>query len=127
MSTALDEQVGGSHYKDLKMQPIELIIEANLTFIQGNIVKYLSRFKHKNSVEDLRKCVHYAKLGFQFHDAVGINPSNIRYAYKYTKINCFMGLQENAIAAAVLGDYPQVISIVKRLAKAQYFEDIEGL
>lgn len=59
--SALDSQVGGDHYK-LAIQPIEFITKNCLDFIQGNIVKYATRHKTKNGVEDLKKVIHYAQL-----------------------------------------------------------------
>lgn len=60
--SALDTQVGGGHYKDLAIQPIEYIYRNNLNFLQGNIVKYATRYKDKNGKEDLEKVIHYAQL-----------------------------------------------------------------
>jgi hypothetical protein len=58
----LDVQVGGGHYKDMKIQPIEFITLNNLSFLQGNVIKYVTRYKHKNGVEDLKKARHYIDL-----------------------------------------------------------------
>ena len=60
--SALDVQVGGNHYKNLAIQPIEFTHKNGLNFCQGNIVKYATRYKDKNGVEDLKKVVHYAQL-----------------------------------------------------------------
>ena len=60
--SALKEQVGGSHYQGLKIQPIEYITKNSLTFSEGNIVKYISRHRNKNKDEDIKKVIHYAKL-----------------------------------------------------------------
>lgn len=60
--TALDVQVGGNHYKDMAIQPIEFTHKNNLNFCQGNIIKYATRYKAKNGVEDLKKVKHYAEL-----------------------------------------------------------------
>lgn len=65
-ASVLQEQVGGSHYKDLPIQPIEFITANNLGFIEGCIVKYASRHKTKNGAEDIRKIIHYAKLLLKF-------------------------------------------------------------
>ena len=54
-----EEQVGGNHYKQLKIQPIEFIIVNNLNFCEGNVVKYICRYKNKNGVEDLKKAKQY--------------------------------------------------------------------
>lgn len=62
---ALAVQEGGTHYKDMAIQPIEFIHANNLDFFQGNIVKYASRHKLKNGAEDLRKVIHYAQLALQ--------------------------------------------------------------
>ena len=61
-SNPLQIQVGGSHYKDLKIQPIEYIHANGLGFSEGCIVKYISRHRQKNKAEDIRKIIHYAKL-----------------------------------------------------------------
>lgn len=59
---ALDTQVGGGHYKDLKIQPIEFIHANDLPFIEGSIVKYISRWREKGGVQDLEKIKHYVDL-----------------------------------------------------------------
>ena len=63
--SALDKQIGGSHYKDMAIQPIEYIYKNNLGFCEGNVVKYITRWKTKNGIEDLRKVIHYAELLIQ--------------------------------------------------------------
>jgi hypothetical protein len=56
-------QVGGDHYMDKAIQPWDYIIANNLGYLEGNIVKYISRWKDKGGVDDLRKAQHYlAKL-----------------------------------------------------------------
>ena len=57
-----DKQIGGSHYKDFKIMPIEYITQNKLDFCEGNIVKYISRHEKKNGAEDIRKVIHYAEL-----------------------------------------------------------------
>lgn len=60
--SALDTQVGGNHYKDFAIQPIEFIHANNIPFIEGNIIKYIVRWRSKNGIEDLRKVQHYVNL-----------------------------------------------------------------
>ena len=55
-------QQSGNHYKNGKIQPIEYSERNNLSMCQGNIVKYITRHKEKNGVDDLAKVVHYALL-----------------------------------------------------------------
>mgnify|MGYP003137396652 CR=1 FL=1 len=58
-----DKQVGGSHYKHFTIQPYEFIAKNNLSFFQGNVVKYVCRYLFKNSaIEDLQKIKHYCDL-----------------------------------------------------------------
>jgi hypothetical protein len=63
--SALDKQIGGSHYKDMTIQPIEYIHKNGLGFCEGNVVKYITRWKTKNGIEDLKKVIHYAELLIQ--------------------------------------------------------------
>ena len=45
---ATDRQVGGDHYKTCKIQPVDYIVENNLTFLEGNVVKYITSFIRRN-------------------------------------------------------------------------------
>jgi hypothetical protein len=56
------KQVGGNHYKKYKIQPVEFIIKNNIGFVEGNIIKYVLRFKEKGGVQDLLKAKHYIEL-----------------------------------------------------------------
>jgi hypothetical protein len=61
-NSTLSFQVGGNHYKDSAIQPIEYITANNLNFLEGNIVKYVSRYKKKNGLEDLMKLKQYVEF-----------------------------------------------------------------
>ena len=63
--SALNVQVGGEHYKNLAIQPVEYIHANNLSFLEGNVVKYITRHKTKNKAQDIRKVIHYAQLILQ--------------------------------------------------------------
>ena len=52
-------QVGGNHYKKQTIQPWDYILANGLGFLEGNVVKYVTRYKDKNGVEDLKKAQHY--------------------------------------------------------------------
>lgn len=56
---ANDTQVGGNHYKDKAIQPWDYIAANNLGYFEGNIVKYVSRWRDKAGVQDLMKARHY--------------------------------------------------------------------
>ena len=53
------EQIGGTHYSDLAIEPIDFITANNLGFCEGNVIKYISRWKAKNGIEDLKKARWY--------------------------------------------------------------------
>ena len=59
--SANDSQVGGNHYKGKAIQPWDYIVANNLGYLEGNVVKYISRWKEKGGIDDLRKVVHYAE------------------------------------------------------------------
>jgi hypothetical protein len=63
--TALQQQVGGNHYRAKGIQPIEYIHANNLGFCEGNVVKYVTRWKDKGGEDDLRKAIHYLELLIQ--------------------------------------------------------------
>jgi hypothetical protein len=58
----LTTQVAGSHYKDLKIQPIEYIHANNLGYAEGNVIKYVTRWRKKDGRKDLEKARHYIDL-----------------------------------------------------------------
>lgn len=57
--SANDTQVGGAHYKSKAIQPWDYIVSNRLGYLEGNIVKYVSRWQDKNGVQDLEKARHY--------------------------------------------------------------------
>ena len=60
---ALLDQVGGSHYARLKIQPIEYVLANDLGPCEANVIKYVSRFKAKGSpIGDLRKARQYLDI-----------------------------------------------------------------
>lgn len=60
--SALDTQVGGSHYKDLKIQPVEYITANNIPYMEGNVIKYVTRWREKGGLRDLEKARHYLDM-----------------------------------------------------------------
>jgi len=56
------KQVGGSHYKDMMIQPAEFINKNNLLFAEGNAIKYICRHSAKGGVEDINKAIHYLEM-----------------------------------------------------------------
>ena len=85
--SALDEQVGGDHYKKLGIQPVELIKVINANFFQGNVIKYVTRYKDKNGIKDLEKAKHYLELMEELHPA---NNSSKITSYGIDKVNDYI-------------------------------------
>ena len=120
---ATDTQIGGSHYKDMTMQPIELITTLRCSFIQGCIIKYISRYKAKNGAQDIRKCIHYAQLAIQLGD---------RKPHKHDdylkEVNMFIAknrltiLQRGIIINSLNNKYNMVIALCKELLQIEYPE-----
>jgi hypothetical protein len=58
----LDIQVGGEHYKTMKVQPVEYAHANGLPMIEGNVVKYVTRHRQKGKAQDIRKAIHFLEL-----------------------------------------------------------------
>lgn len=76
MST-LDTQVGGEHYKKLKIQPAEFIHANGLGFLEGNAVKYVCRHRSKNGAQDLQKAIHYLQILMELEYGKTESPSGV--------------------------------------------------
>jgi hypothetical protein len=63
--SALQTQVGGSHYKDMKIQPAEYTHANGIGHLAGDAIAYISRYKSKNGRQDLEKAIHSIQLLIQ--------------------------------------------------------------
>ena len=66
MSNPLDTQIGGDHYKGMKIQPMEYSMANNLDACQHTAIKYITRFRQKGGIEDLEKARHCIDMLIQF-------------------------------------------------------------
>ncbi len=57
--SANDKQIGGNHYKDQPIEPWDYIVQNNLGYLEGNAIKYITRWRAKGGVADLHKAIHY--------------------------------------------------------------------
>ena len=64
----LDKQEGGTHYKDMPIQPIDYIVKNGLGFREGNVIKYVTRHQSKNGAEDIKKAIHYLEMILEDYD-----------------------------------------------------------
>ena len=68
VTSAFDVQVGGSHYKNGAIQPVEFCLSNDVTFVEGNIIKYVVRWKDKGGIDDLKKARHYLDLLIEYEE-----------------------------------------------------------
>ena len=66
--SSLDVQIGGNHYMNFEIQPIEFIVKNNLGFLEGCIIKRICRYPYKGGVEDLKKAKHEIDLLIELQD-----------------------------------------------------------
>ena len=59
---SLHKQVDGNHYKDMAIQPVEYIHANGIGYFEGNVIKYVTRWRAKNGIADLEKAKHYIEL-----------------------------------------------------------------
>ncbi len=62
VASPLDVQIGGGHYKDMPIQPLEYMIANAIPFAEGAVIKYVSRWKKKGGIEDLKKARHILEV-----------------------------------------------------------------
>ena len=61
MST-YDKQIGGSHYQNFKIQPSKFVIENELLYPEGCVIKYILRHRLKGKKQDLEKAKHFIDM-----------------------------------------------------------------
>ena len=61
-SKVYSKQIGGVHYKKFKIQPSQFVIENELLYPEGCVIKYIIRHRSKNGKEDLLKAKHFIDM-----------------------------------------------------------------
>ena len=59
---SLKQQIAGTHYKNMAIQPVEYIHANGLGYFEGNVIKYVSRWRKKGGISDLMKAKHYVEI-----------------------------------------------------------------
>lgn len=62
-----DKQIGGTHYKEMAIQPGDYVVKNGIGWYEGNAIKYLTRHKAKGQKQDLEKAIHYIELAIQHY------------------------------------------------------------
>lgn len=101
----LDKQYGGSHYKILAIQPVELINKISANFFQGNVIKYITSHRAKNGVKDLQKAKHYIEMINEFNPGkVYVNEEYVREALEsYMSVNDLTVDEKDVLRMILLG------------------------
>ena len=60
--SALKEQIGGGHYKSMAIQPAQYVHANKIPYLEGSIIYYVTRWREKNGIEDLKKALHTLEL-----------------------------------------------------------------
>lgn len=55
-------QIGGTHYKNMRIQPVEYIHLNGIPFIEGCVIKYVTRWREKGGLEDIKKARHFLDI-----------------------------------------------------------------
>lgn len=61
-NSPLQRQEGGDHYKKQAIQPVEYIMANGTPYMEGNVIKYVSRWRDKGGLQDLKKAIHYLEM-----------------------------------------------------------------
>jgi hypothetical protein len=69
--SAKETQIGGDHYKRFAIQPAEFIQMNRLPWCEGNVIKYVTRHRFKNGLQDLEKAKHYIDLLIEIEYGLG--------------------------------------------------------
>lgn len=67
LSNPHEKQVGGTHYKEMAIQPGDYVVKNGIGWYEGNAIKYLTRHKAKGQKQDLEKAIHYIELAIQHY------------------------------------------------------------
>lgn len=122
---ALDIQIGGSHYKGMAMQPVELFAKTRCTAFQANIWKYIARYKYKNGAEDIKKCMHYAELAIELNcnGNLGYKRMGVVNSFCTNNSEFLSAAQRRIILHAGWDNYESVIKECKELLCKEYPEE----
>ena len=123
--SALKQQVGGTHYSKHGIQAIEFIVSNDLGFVEGNIVKYIIRYKDKGGKADLEKARHYIDMliEMRYPEETGPALSNAGLVAYIKRLNEKM-LPKDAktrkgmpIAAGCIDYFPDALGAVAELSR----------
>lgn len=120
MKEEICKQVGGNHYQS-DYQPLDLILKYNLNFIQGSVIKYVTRHRRKNKEEDLLKALSLCETGLNFDKYNFLFYDCRNDVFDYCKKNELNScLYENVVFYVLKKDYKNAIDNIKAIIKTEY-------
>jgi hypothetical protein len=66
----LKKQIGGKHYKNMKIQVVEFCHKNGIGYLEGNVIKYVCRYRQKGGLKDLEKAKHYIEILLEFESSL---------------------------------------------------------
>lgn len=119
----MNKQVGGSHYENLYIEPVQFFVSMNTNWFQGEVVKYCSRFLNKNGKEDLLKAQQVCQLATQF----GLNQAKLfqcedheDFIKKYCGQFEYSDRMELICQAILKNNYPVAHIFIEQLMDSYY-------
>ena len=75
--SSLTTQVGGTHYKEFVIQPVEFCFVNNIPYLEATAIKYLCRWRNKGGIQDLEKAKHFIDLLIELENLYADKPNNL--------------------------------------------------
>lgn len=119
MTDPNDTQVGGKHYRS-QYQHWDFVHDTGMGYLQGQITKYISRYRHKNGVEDLKKAMHFAEK-WQAERAKARRTTS-----EYAHANGMRSLERNALEHIALGRAGLTVETLKELIQDYEASEPQG-
>lgn len=66
--TAMQDQIGGDHYKSKTIQPVQYCMANGIGFMEGSVIKYVTRWRDKGGIQDLKKAKHFLELLIEYEE-----------------------------------------------------------
>lgn len=120
LSAPLTYQEGGDHYLKMKYQPLAIICKCKMSFIQGCVLKYVSRYKNKNGVEDLKKALQYIRLGIPMGETKAKSGAPVRFLSDYIVANNLTHTEGMILQYALACKWSKAEDLCKELVKVEY-------
>lgn len=79
---SLKKQVAGGHYKKMAIQPVVYIHENGIPFIEGCVIKYVSRWRDKGGIDDIKKAIHFLEM------LIDLEKSKENQVFEMVQKNC---------------------------------------